>query len=73
MKEFSFIPPWTLALVAALCAIAIFDLPYGYYQLLRWVVTLSSLAIIVHEDGVRVQILTVFTVVIFPSIDGRGR
>lgn len=33
----TFLPQWVLALAALICFIAIADLPYGYYRLVRWV------------------------------------
>lgn len=28
--------------------LAIFDLPYGYYEFLRWLISISSLALAIH-------------------------
>lgn len=39
MTELKYPPPWMTKLVAAANLLAILDLPYGYYQLLRLVVT----------------------------------
>lgn len=40
-------PAWVYILIALMCFIAIFDVPYGYYTILRWLVSLAALSILV--------------------------
>lgn len=48
LKEPGIIPQWLLFVVALFCFIAIADLPYGFYILLRWVVFGVAIAASLH-------------------------
>lgn len=39
-----FLPSWVLICAAALCFVAIADLPYGFYRLIRWVACGTAIA-----------------------------
>lgn len=43
-KENQIVPNWVLLATAAFAFVAIADLPYGYYRLLRWVVCTVAIA-----------------------------
>lgn len=38
------LPPWVLLVAAVLAFVAIADLPYGFYRLVRWVVFVVGIA-----------------------------
>lgn len=39
-------PSWIYVVAATLCFVAILDMPYGFYTLLRWIVCIASIPII---------------------------
>ncbi|MDA0765597.1 MAG: hypothetical protein O3A87_03080 [Verrucomicrobia bacterium] len=43
-KKADWLPPWVLLATAILAFVAIADLPYGFYRLVRWVVFAVGLA-----------------------------
>jgi hypothetical protein len=47
MKNSHLAPVWVYILAAALCLIAILEMPYGYYMILRWLVSLAALSILI--------------------------
>jgi hypothetical protein len=48
-KENQFVPNWVLLLVAVLALVAIADMPYDFYQLLRWLIFGVSIALGVEK------------------------
>ena len=44
-KENQFVPNWVLLLVAVLASVAIADMPYDFYRLLRWLTFGVSIAL----------------------------
>ena len=49
------VPNWVLLVTAAFAFVAIADLPYGYYRLLRWVVCAVAIASAIQLHGVKRQ------------------
>jgi hypothetical protein len=47
MKNSHAAPIWVYVAVSVLCFIAIFNMPYGYYLSLRWIVSLAALSILI--------------------------
>ena len=44
-KSKAIVPSWVVFVAAAFCFVAVADLPYGFYVLLRWIVCATATAL----------------------------